>query len=181
MKKWLNYFMATTLVTLLLSSSISTNVYAESRQGTYEFKNINQSTLEVTLYHATATIDATGKAFVKDQATGKTEQLPTQTKDKNGKSVNLIYKKTNEGLEVQVQSTSDNTHSDSLSVSQNSIGQCILGTGGGAITGAGTLGLAGAAVGTVTIPGIGTVSAGLVGGIAGAVGGGMTGAAASCF
>lgn len=53
-------------------------------------------------------------------------------------------------------------------ISTQSVGKCILGTGGG------TLGLAGAAVGTVTIPGIGTVGAG-------AVGGAMTGAAASCF
>lgn len=59
-------------------------------------------------------------------------------------------------------------------ISTQSVGKCILGTGGGAITGGGTLGLAGAAVGTVTIPGIGTVGAG-------AVGGAMTGAAASCF
>lgn len=181
MKKWVHYFLATTLVTLLLSSSISTNAYAEAGKGTYEFKNINESTLEVTLHDATATIDATGTAFVQDQATGKTEQLPTQTTDKNGNPVNLVYQKTNKGLEVQVQSTQNATHSNSLNVSQKSIGKCILGTGGGAVTGAGTLGLAGAAVGTVTIPGIGTVSAGLVGGIAGAVGGGMTGAAASCF
>ncbi|MEC0357549.1 hypothetical protein P4923_07485 [Bacillus halotolerans] len=57
--------------------------------------------------------------------------------------------------------------SQESTVSTQSVGKCILGTGGG------TLGLAGAAVGTVTIPGIGTVGAGAVGA--------MTGAAASCF
>ncbi|WP_019392369.1 hypothetical protein [Priestia filamentosa] len=38
-----------------------------------------------------------------------------------------------------------------------SVGKCVTGVSGGAITGAGTLGLGAAATGTVTISGIGTV------------------------
>ncbi|MCR6595418.1 Pathogenicity island protein [Bacillus halotolerans] len=117
---------------------------------------------------------ADGNAILKDHVTGEEQVLPKSSTDKNSGPVTLQYEKIDHGILIKLVSQES-------TVSTQSVGKCILGTGGGAITGGGTLGLAGAAVGTVTIPGIGTVGAGAVGAITGAVGGAMTGAAASCF
>ncbi|PLR88692.1 Pathogenicity island protein [Bacillus halotolerans] len=152
---------------------------AAESQATYKVENLNDSVLKMTFDHADVHIDADGNATLKDHVTGEEQVLPKSSTDKNGDPVTLQYDKIDHGVLVKL--VSKEPGQTSGTVSTQSVGKCILGTGGGAITGGGTLGLAGAAVGTVTIPGIGTVGAGAVGAITGAVGGAMTGAAASCF
>ena len=152
---------------------------AAESQATYKVENLNDSVLKMTFDHADVHIDADGNATLKDHVTGEEQVLPKSSTDKNGDPVTLQYDKIDHGFLVKL--VSKEPGQTSGTVSTQSVGKCILGTGGGAITGGGTLGLAGAAVGTVTIPGIGTVGAGAVGAITGAVGGAMTGAAASCF
>ncbi|WP_442893231.1 Pathogenicity island protein [Bacillus sp. 0909A] len=152
---------------------------AAESQATYKVENLNDSVLKMTFDHADVHIDADGNATLKDHVVGKEQVLPNSSTDKNGDPVTLQYEKIDHGVLVKL--VSHESGQTSGTVSTQSVGKCILGTGGGAITGGGTLGLAGAAVGTVTIPGIGTVGAGAVGAITGAVGGAMTGAAASCF
>lgn len=133
----------------------------------------------MTFDRAEVRIDAKGNATLKDHVTGEEQILPKSSTDQNGDPVTLQYEKIDNGVLVKV--VSQDSGKTSGTISTQSVGKCILGTGGGAVTCGGTLGLAGAAVGTVTIPGIGTVGAGAVGAITGAVGGAMTGAAASCF
>ncbi|MBI0441466.1 Pathogenicity island protein [Bacillus velezensis] len=152
---------------------------AAESQATYKVENLNDSELKMTFNHADVHIDAKGNAILKDNITGEEQALPKSSADKNGDPVKLKYEKIKNGVLVKV--VNKDSGKTSGSISTQSVGKCILGTGGGAVTGGGTLGLAGAAVGTVTIPGIGTVGAGAVGAITGAVGGAMTGAAASCF
>lgn len=152
---------------------------AAESQATYKVENLNDSELKMTFNHADVQIDAKGNATLKDNITGEEQALPKSSADKNGDPVTLKYEKIKNGVLVKV--VNKDAGKTSGSISTQSVGKCILGTGGGAVTGGGTLGLAGAAVGTVTIPGIGTVGAGAVGAITGAVGGAMTGAAASCF
>lgn len=152
---------------------------AAESQATYKVENLNDSELKMTFNHADVHIDAKGNATLKDNITGEEQALPKSSTDKNGDPVTLKYEKIKNGVLVKV--VNKDAGKTSGSISTQSVGKCILGTGGGAVTGGGTLGLAGAAVGTVTIPGIGTVGAGAVGAITGAVGGAMTGAAASCF
>lgn len=152
---------------------------AAESQATYKVENLNDSELKMTFNHADVHIDAKGNATLKDNITGEEQALPKSSTDKNGDPVTLKYEKIKNGVLVKV--VNKDSGKTSGSISTQSVGKCILGTGGGAVTGGGTLGLAGAAVGTVTIPGIGTVGAGAVGAITGAVGGAMTGAAASCF
>ncbi|WP_373371704.1 Pathogenicity island protein [Bacillus halotolerans] len=146
---------------------------APESQATYKVENLNDSVLKMTFDHADVQL-ADGNAILKDHVTGEEQVLPKSSTDKNSGPVTLQYEKIDHGILIKLVSQES-------TVSTQSVGKCILGTGGGAITGGGTLGLAGAAVGTVTIPGIGTVGAGAVGAITGAVGGAMTGAAASCF
>ncbi|MEC1736411.1 Pathogenicity island protein [Bacillus mojavensis] len=152
---------------------------AAESQATYKVENLNDSVLKMTFDHADIHIDADGNATLKDHVAGEEQVLPKNSTDKNGDPVTLQYEKIDHGVLVKL--VSQESGQTSGTVRTQSVGKCILGTGGGAITGGGTLGLAGAAVGTVTIPGIGTVGAGAVGAITGAVGGAMTGAAASCF
>ncbi|MGZ9793938.1 Pathogenicity island protein [Bacillus atrophaeus] len=152
---------------------------AAESQATYKVENLNNSELKMTFDRAEVRIDAEGNATLKDHVTGEEQILPKSSTDKNGDPVTLQYEKIDNGVLVKV--VSQDSGQTSGTISTQSVGKCILGTGGGAVTGGGTLGLAGAAVGTVTIPGIGTVGAGAVGAITGAVGGAMTGAAASCF
>ncbi|MBU5263562.1 Pathogenicity island protein [Bacillus atrophaeus] len=152
---------------------------AAESQATYKVENLNNSELKMTFDRAEVRIDAEGNATLKDHVTGEEQILPKSSTDKNGDPVTLQYEKIDNGVLVKV--VSQDSGKTSGTISTQSVGKCILGTGGGAVTGGGTLGLAGAAVGTVTIPGIGTVGAGAVGAITGAVGGAMTGAAASCF
>ncbi|WP_411801165.1 Pathogenicity island protein [Bacillus halotolerans] len=140
---------------------------APESQATYKVENLNDSVLKMTFDHADVQL-ADGNAILKDYVTGEEQVLPKSSTDKNGGPVTLQYEKIDHGILIKLVSQES-------TVSTQSVGKCILGTGGG------TLGLAGAAVGTVTIPGIGTVGAGAVGAITGAVGGAMTGAAASCF
>lgn len=168
-------------VAILSISLAPTYSSAEASQGTFKFKTLNNSTLQIDLNHAKATIQDNGTAIITDQLTGESKQLPSQSTDKNGQPVRLVYKPTDTGLTVEVHSLSNSLISESKAVTASSVGKCVAGTAGGAVTGGGTLGLAGTAVGTVTIPGIGTVGGGIVGTIAGVVGGGLTGAAASCF
>ncbi|AFI30680.1 hypothetical protein MY9_4148 [Bacillus sp. JS] len=151
---------------------------ATESQATYNIENLNDSELKMTFDHADVQL-ADGNAILKDHVTGEEQVLPRSSTDKNGDPVTLQYEKIDHGVLIKV--VNQDSRQTSGTISTQSVGKCILGTGGGAITGGGTLGLAGAAVGTVTIPGIGTVGAGAVGAITGAVGGGMTGAAASCF
>ncbi|WP_406589485.1 Pathogenicity island protein [Bacillus atrophaeus] len=152
---------------------------AAESQATYKVENLDNSELKMTFDRAEVRIDAEGNATLKDHVTDEEQILPKSSTDKNGDPVTLQYEKIDNGVLVKV--VSQDSGKTSGTISTQSVGKCILGTGGGAVTGGGTLGLAGAAVGTVTIPGIGTVGAGAVGAITGAVGGAMTGAAASCF
>ncbi|MCM3227378.1 Pathogenicity island protein [Terribacillus saccharophilus] len=152
---------------------------AAESQASYEVENLNDSELKMTFENADVNVDSDGNATLKDNVTGAEEVLPKNSTDQNGDPVTLHYEAIDNGVLVQV--VSQGSGEASGTIGTQSIGQCLAGTGGGAITGGGTLGLAGAAVGTVTIPGIGTVGAGAVGAITGAVGGGLTGAAASCF
>ncbi|WP_448012631.1 Pathogenicity island protein [Bacillus pumilus] len=149
---------------------------ATKSQATYKVENLNDSELKMTFDHADVHIDSKGNAILEDQITNEKQVLPKTSTDKNDHPVTLRYEKMKNGILIKV--VSEKT---SEKISTQSVGKCILGTSGGAVTGGGTLGLAGAAVGTVTIPGIGTVGAGAVGAITGTVGGAMTGAAASCF
>ncbi|ARW08986.1 Pathogenicity island protein [Bacillus atrophaeus] len=144
---------------------------AAESQATYKVENLNNSELKMTFDRAEVRIDAEGNATLKDHVTDEEQVLPKSSTDKNGDPVTLQYEKIDNGVLVKV--VSQDSGKISGTISTQSVGKCILGTGGGAVTGGGTLGLAGAAVGTVTIPGIGTVGAGAVGA--------MTGAAASCF
>ncbi|MCO4852460.1 MULTISPECIES: hypothetical protein [Bacillus] len=163
-----------------LSLPVLPNVVdATESQATYNVENLNDSELKMTFNHADVHLDADGNAILKDHVTGEEQVLPKSLTDKNGDHVTPQYEKIDHGVLIKL--VTQDSGQTSGTISTQSVGKCILGTGGGAITGGGTLGLAGAAVGTVTIPGIGTVGAGAVGAITGAVGGAMTGAAASCF
>ncbi|NLS41527.1 Pathogenicity island protein [Bacillus subtilis] len=137
---------------------------ATESQATYNIENLNDSELKMTFDHADVQL-ADGNAILKDHVTGEEQVLPKSSTDKNGVPVTLQYEKIDHGVLIKL--VNQDSGQTSGTISTQSVGKCILGTGGG------TLGLAGAAVGTVTIPGIGTVGAGAVGA--------MTGAAASCF
>ncbi|OBA03413.1 Pathogenicity island protein [Bacillus subtilis] len=139
---------------------------ATESQATYKVENLNDSELKMTFEHADVHIDTDGNATLKNHVTDEEQILPKSSTDKNGDSVTLQYEKIDYGILIKV--VNQDSGQTSGTISTQSVGKCILGTGGG------TLGLAGAAVGTVTIPGIGTVGAGTVGGA-------MTGTAASCF
>ncbi|MFS0656465.1 Pathogenicity island protein [Bacillus sp. 179-C3.3 HS] len=164
------------LISALALPTLPKDANATKSQATYQVENLNDSELKMTFHHASVHIDSKGNAILEDKITNEKQVLPKKSTDKNNHPVTLHYEKVKNGILIKVVSekTSGNT-------STQSVGKCILGTSGGAVTGGGTLGLAGAAVGTVTIPGIGTVGAGAVGAITGAVGGALTGAAASCF
>lgn len=115
-------------------------------------------------------VDENGVATLTDKNSGKTEQLPYSSKDKDGKDVTLVYYEENDKLFVHAQEKS----------SERGWKKCAAGIAGGATTGATTVGLAGASVGTVTLPLVGTVGGGVVGAVGGGVGGGLTGGATFC-
>ena len=173
---------ATLLIGTLTVSIIVGSGNVSNKEGTYTIHSINESTLEINFNNAEVLINNSRETLLIDKITGKTTVLPSESIDKNGNKVDLIYKRVNDSIHIQLlDERISKSKEDYAQVRSFSIWKCILGTGGAAVTGAGTLGLAGSAVGTVTIPGIGTVAAGAVGAITGAVGGGMTGSAASCF
>lgn len=116
------------------------------------------------------TVDLGAKTITQN---GKTEALPDSATDQHGETVKLGYVKKDEGIEIRAISPSASM--------KKSVGKCLTGIGGGAVSGGTTGGLGGAAVGTVTLPLIGTVGGGTVGAIGGAVGGGLTGASVACF
>ena len=155
--------------------SSTANAAEKEDQGTFELENVNDSVLEIKLHDAEFHFNKDGNPIIKDKVNGTEKALPKTGTDKDNNPVNLEYKKTEDGFWVGAVTDNQN------SIQTMSVGKCITGTAGGAITGGGTLGLAGTAAGTVTVPGIGTVGGGLIGGIAGAVGGGLTGASISCF
>jgi hypothetical protein len=179
MRKILRSMIAVLFLSTMTIPTVSNTANAaeteKKDQGTFELENVNGSVLEIKLHDAEFYFDEDGNAMIKDTVNGAKEALPKTGTDKDDNPVNLEYKKTEDGFLAGAITDNQN------SIQTMSVGKCVTGVSGGAITGAGTLGLGGAAAGTVTIPGIGTVGGGLVGGIAGAVGGGLTGAATFCF
>ncbi|MED4008917.1 Pathogenicity island protein [Priestia aryabhattai] len=179
MKKILNLIVTVLVLSVMTMPSLSNTANAaeeqKEEQGTFQLENINESVLEIKLQDAEFYFDKDGNPMIKDKKSNTEKALPTTGSDKDDNPVSLEYKKTENGFLVEA--LTDNTGL----VQTMSVGKCITGTAGGAITGGGTLGLAGTAAGTVTIPGIGTVGGGVIGAIAGAVGGGLTGASTSCF
>lgn len=139
----------------------------ENNQSIGQFEQINESQANIKLNEGISyEISENGTTKITNESTGETEVLPSETKDKNGNEVALMYQGNDDNLQVNVveKSTQLRGWQDAL--------QCGLGTAGGIGTG----GLGGATAGSA-LPGVGTVSGGIVGGIAG----GMTGAAAACF
>ncbi|MGV3102967.1 hypothetical protein [Rothia sp. 32237D007AR] len=144
---------------------------ADSPQESLKYLAVNDSQVIVGSDELKFTINADGKAIATD-AKGNSEVLPEEAVDQNGNQIFLKYE--------------DNGNNELLisaiaSTEMRSVGKCLTGIGGGAVTGAGTLGLAGATVGTVTLPVIGTVGGGAVGAVVGGIGGGLTGASVACF
>ncbi|RIL61736.1 hypothetical protein BUY70_01650 [Staphylococcus epidermidis] len=141
----------------------------ESTENTVKIQPINQSQANIKLNkNISYKISDNGNAKLIDKSTGKTEELPTKTKDKNGKPVILAYEKDGNNLKLDVINEDKSTQTRGWKKGL----KCGLGTAGTAGGG----GLAGASAGSA-VPGIGTAA----GGIVGTVSGGMAGAAASCF
>ena len=141
----------------------------ESTENTVKIQPINQSQANIKLNkNISYKISDNGNAKLIDKSTGKTEELPTKTKDKNGKPVILAYEKDGNNLKLDVINEDKSTQTRGWKKGL----KCGLGTAGTAGGG----GLAGASAGSV-VPGIGTAA----GEIVGTVSGGMAGAAASCF
>lgn len=116
-----------------------------------------------------------GTATAKNLETGATESLPTHATAADGSQVEVQYAVSGSALRVHAVAVPSDGEVTTLS-----IGNCLAGIGGGAVSGGTAAGLAGAGVGTVTLPVVGTVGGGLVGAIGGAVGGGLTGGATFC-
>ncbi|WP_412519600.1 hypothetical protein [Staphylococcus simulans] len=132
---------------------------------------INDNTARIDLNKGiTYNVDENGMATIKDSNSGKTEKLPFEAKDKNGKDVVLVYFEEDGKLGVKV--TEKREERGAL--------KCVIGTVGGGIGGATMGGLGGAAVGTVTLPIVGTVSGAVVGTIGGGIGGASGGYVAGC-
>ncbi|GGH66221.1 Pathogenicity island protein [Rothia aerolata] len=149
----------------------STVSSTNATEGSLKYLAVNDSQAIIGSNEFDLSFNDEGKAIATDTE-GNSEVLPEESVDQNGNQIFLKYEDNgNNELLVSAIATTE----------MRSVGQCLTGIGGGAVTGAGTLGLAGAAVGTVTLPVIGTVGAGGVGTVVGGVGGGLTGAAASCF
>lgn len=114
---------------------------------------------------------------------GTKQALPSQAKDKNGKSVALKYAEKDGVVTINVVQSNPKTGTTNKPMASAAMGggwKCALGTGGGAGTGAIAGGAAGATIGSV-VPGAGTAAGWAIGtAIGGAVSGGAVGAAASC-
>nr|WP_234698024.1 Pathogenicity island protein [Bacillus sp. F56] len=122
---------------------------ATESQAIYNIENLNDSELKMTFDHADVQL-ADGNAILKDHVTGEEQVLPKSSTDKNGVPVTLQYEKLVHGVLIKV--VNQDSGQTSGTISTQSVGKCILGTGDGAITGGGTLGLAGAAVGQSQSP-----------------------------
>ncbi|MCE4966471.1 hypothetical protein BU679_02345 [Staphylococcus chromogenes] len=156
-------------VSTFYSDSTQAAETQKSSQGSGEFKPINDSQANITLNKGVSyEVSDNGSAKLVDDATGKTEILPSEATDKNGNSVVLVYEENGNDLKVNVIDKSTTTQTRGWKEGL----KCGLGTAGGAGLG----GLTGASAGSV-VPAIGTAG----GGVIGAVSGGMSGAAASCF
>ena len=75
----------------------------ESTENTVKIQPINQSQANIKLNkNISYKISDNGNAELIDKSTGKTEELPTKTKDKNGKPVILSYEKDGNNLKLDV-------------------------------------------------------------------------------
>lgn len=151
------------------AASVNSNTEANQSQSAGILTKTSDSTLLLTPSPG-ASVDIDEKTITQN---GRTEALPDSATDQRGETVKLDYVKKDGGIEIRAISSSASM--------ERSVGKCLTGIGGGAVTGGTTGGLGGAAVGTVTLPVIGTVGGGTVGAIGGAVGGGLTGASVACF
>lgn len=150
----------------VITPAVTTDANAQSQKSPDNIGKLtqkNESTLHLSFEKGiSGKVDENGILKLSD---GKvTKQMPTTAKDKNGNDVTLVYKKADDGFDVQVLKASQER--------KTNWGKCALGTAGGAGTG----GLGGASAASV-IPGLGTAAGAVIGGVSG----GATGAAASCF
>lgn len=107
---------------------------AAESQATYKVENLNDSELKMTFDHADVHLDADGNVSLKDHVTGEEQVLPKSSTDKNGDPVTLQYEKINHGVLIKV--VNQDSGQTSSTISTQSVGKCILGTGGGAMDGA---------------------------------------------
>lgn len=160
--KSIKRILSAALVFLITLSTIGVGKSHASEENIGTLKQATTSSFNLSVKdEVKGSIDEQGILTLTDG--NKSVKMPSSTKDKDGKDVNLYYEKAEDNSYniLVIKSTSD-----------RGVGKCVLGTVGGAGTG----GLAGAAAGTA-VPGLGNVAGAVIGGVSGAA----TGAAASCF
>lgn len=152
------------IISVLLLGYITAfhNANAEENNYALNLSQKNESTLHMDLGKGVSVSKDKESNLVLTDKNGKTEKLPRNTKDRDGNAVYLVYKKADNGYDIEVHNK----------VQNEGWAKCTLGTAGGAGGG----GLAGAGIGT-SVPVIGTAAGAIIGGVSGAA----TGAATSCF
>lgn len=161
--KSIKRILSAALVFLITFSTIGVSKSHASEENIGILKQTTSSSFNLSVKdEVEGSIDEQGILTLKDG--NKSVKMPSSTKDKDGKDVNLYYEK----------AADDNSYNILVikATSDRGVTKCVLGTLGGA----GTAGLAGAAAGTA-VPGLGNVAGAVIGGVSGAA----TGAAASCF
>lgn len=116
------------------------NTYASNNSETQ--KTNNSGVLQVVNdEQAVFKLDNNGVALLINKDTGKSEKLPSEGKDKNGKQVTYLYTEDNHHLILNAMSKE--------AASTRGTGECITGVAGEGVFGAGSVEAAGAGVGGV--------------------------------